>query len=218
MNYTLEQLKEMMDENGGDLDLRGTSITSLPEGLTVGGWLYLRGTSITSLPVGLTVGGYLDLSGCTGITNKDHYTVLENGTYVHNRYLYADDILTHVKRKKKIGKYTYFVGKIKGKDVIFDGTNYAHCRSFKEGVVDLEFKAAKDRGSSQYKGLSFESVVKREDAIVMYRIITGACQAGTQQFLDGLSEQKEEYTILEIVELTKGHYGAETFKKFFEEN
>ena len=34
---------------GGSLDLRGTQITSLPEGLSVGGWLVLRGTQITSL-------------------------------------------------------------------------------------------------------------------------------------------------------------------------
>ena len=40
------------------LDLEScTGITSLPEGLTVGGCLYLRGTGITSLPDGLTVGG-----------------------------------------------------------------------------------------------------------------------------------------------------------------
>jgi len=42
---------------GGSLDLSGTGITSLPEGLSVGGWLDLRGTGITSLPEGLSVGG-----------------------------------------------------------------------------------------------------------------------------------------------------------------
>ena len=52
----------------GNLDLRGTGITSLPEGLTVGGYLDLSGTGITSLPEGLTVGGNLDLRG-TGITS-----------------------------------------------------------------------------------------------------------------------------------------------------
>ena len=44
-------------------------ITTLPEGLTVGGWLDLNGTGITSLPEGLTVGGSLDLNG-TGITTS----------------------------------------------------------------------------------------------------------------------------------------------------
>ena len=50
------------------LNLRGTPITSLPEGLTVGGSLNLRGTPITSLPEGLTVGGSLNLR-CTPITS-----------------------------------------------------------------------------------------------------------------------------------------------------
>jgi len=52
----------------GDLDLRGTKITSLPEGLKVGGNLDLIGTKITSLPKGLEVGGWLDLVG-TPITS-----------------------------------------------------------------------------------------------------------------------------------------------------
>ena len=42
---------------GGSLDLSGTQITALPDGLTVGGSLDLSGTQITALPDGLTVGG-----------------------------------------------------------------------------------------------------------------------------------------------------------------
>jgi hypothetical protein len=45
----------------GDLDLQGTSITSLPQGLKVNGSLYLQKTPITSLPQGLEVGGGLIL-------------------------------------------------------------------------------------------------------------------------------------------------------------
>ncbi|MDR2917819.1 MAG: hypothetical protein LBV72_00430 [Tannerella sp.] len=61
--------------HGGNLDLRGTGITSLPDNFTVGGYLYLEGTGITSLPDNLTVGGYLDLEG-TGITSlPDNFTV-----------------------------------------------------------------------------------------------------------------------------------------------
>lgn len=46
---------------GGDLYLRNTPITSLPDGLQVGGYLYLRDTPITSLPDNLQVGGDLYL-------------------------------------------------------------------------------------------------------------------------------------------------------------
>ena len=198
MNYTLEQLNEMMENNGGSLDLSGcTSLTALPEGLTVGGWL--------------------DLSGCT-ITNPNNYTYLKDGTCVPGRYIYADGILTHIKRAKKMGAYTYYVGKIKDKNVVSDGEFYAHCKDFKSGVTDIEFKKARDRGAEQYRSLTPDSVVKYEDAVVMYRIITGACQAGTQQFIDGLCEVKDEYTVREIITLTTGAYGGGTFKAFFEGN
>ena len=40
----------------GYLDLSGTGITALPEGLSVGGDLYLEGTGITALPEGLQMG------------------------------------------------------------------------------------------------------------------------------------------------------------------
>ena len=215
MVYTLKELKKMMKENGGSLYLEGcTGITALPDNLTVGGSLDLRGTGITALPDNLTVGGYLDLRG-TGITARHEYKRLKNGDYVPNKYLYADEILTHVKRSRRFGNYTYYYGKIKGKNVISDGVLYAHCATFREGVIDLEFKKAKDRGAKQYKGLTLESVVKKEDAITMYRVITGACKAGTAHFLEGLREIKAEYTINEIIEITKGQYGAGVFENFF---
>jgi hypothetical protein len=40
---------------GGNLDLAGTQITSLPDNLHVGGYLNLIGTKITSLPDNLYV-------------------------------------------------------------------------------------------------------------------------------------------------------------------
>lgn len=196
-NPTLEELKEIMERNGGDLDLRGTGITSLPEGLTVG--------------------GDLDLEGCTGIKDTKNVKRLHNGDYVEGRYLYADNILTHVKSARKKGRYTLYIGKIKDRNVISDGVNYAHCDKWKDGISDLNFKAAKDRGSEQYRNLTSDSVVKKDDAIAMYRVITGACQQGTQRFLDNLPELKEEYTVGEIVGLTKGQYGYETFARFFGE-
>ena len=197
MRYTLEKLQDMMKENGGNLDLEGlTGITALPDGLTVGGYLDLRGTGITD----------------ESKVNRDFPKVI----YKPERFIYCDGILTHVKRERKFGKFTFFYGKIKGKSVIFDGENYAHCKDFKAGVIDLEFKAAKDRGAEQYKGLTLDSVVKYEDAVIMYRVITGACQQGTQNFLDSLREIKAEYTVREIIQLTDGRYGSGVFKSFFD--
>ena len=234
MKLTLEQAKELMEKNNGNLDLIGTSITELPDNLTVGGWLELSGTKITKLPDNLTVGGGLDLSGTKITVLPDNLTVggwldlsntkitnhtvkrLRHGEYVPGKYLYADGILTHVKKKKKAGDYTVFVGKIPGHNVVFDGKHYAHCRNFRDGVADLLFKSAIDRGADQYKGISLDDSFTVEELKTMYRIITGACQQGTQAFVDGLKERKERYTIREAIKLTKGQYNAEKFKEFFE--
>ena len=188
----------------------------MPDNLTVGGSLYLRGTQITALPDNLTVGGSLYLSG-TQITERK-YKRLKNGDYVPKRYLYADNILTHIKNRRELKGYVFYKGKIKNQNVIFDGKNYAHCSTFREGVAELLFKSAADRGAEQYKGLTLESVLSLEEMKTMYRIITGACKQGTENFVNNLGDKlKEKYTIKEAIELTGGQYNAEAFKRFFEE-
>ena len=215
---TKAEAERLMEQNGGDLYLRGTSIQSLPDNLTVGGWLYLRGTQITALPENLTVGGWLDLRG-TSIQSSEKRKVkrLRNGDYVPKRYLYADGILTHIKAKRTVKGYVFYQGKIKDKNVISDGTNFAHCKNFREGVADLIFKAAKDRGAEQYKNLTLDSELTPEEIITMYRIITGACRQGSESFVSSLGELKEKYTVREAIEITKGQYNAVAFEKFFEE-
>ena len=132
------------------------------------------------------------------------------------KYLYADGILTHVKKKKKIGEYTLFVGKIPNRHVIFDGKHYAHCRNFRDGVGDLLFKSAADRGADQYRGISLDDSFTVEELKTMYRVITGACNAGTESFVNSLKDLKDTYTVCEVIEMTDGQYNAETFKAFFE--
>ena len=68
----------------GNLDLHGTSITSLPDGLVVDGNLDLEDcTGITSLPNDLAVGGLLDLSG-TGITSLPNDLVVGGNLDLYN--------------------------------------------------------------------------------------------------------------------------------------
>lgn len=220
---------------GGSLYLNNTPITKLPDNLTVGGSLNLSNTPIAKLPDNLTVGGWLDLCG-TQITRLDNLTVgrwldlrgsqltkeelkkvkrLHNGDYIEGQYLYADGILTHIKKKKEIGKYALFIGKIPNRNVIFDGMYYAHCSTFREGKSDLLFKHAKDRGMEQYKGLSLDTELTADEMITMYRIITGACRQGTETFVNSLGKLKDRYTIGEALEITKGQYGAKQFAGFF---
>ena len=203
MKLTIEQAQEIMDRNDGNLSL------------------YMR-RSVTELPENLTVGGSLYLSGCTGIQDKRKERRkakdLRNGDYVAGRYIYCDNILTHVKKVKRAGAYTLYIGKIPGRNVVSDGTNYAHCDKLRDGIADLAFKAAKDRGADQYKGMSLDTELTVAEAVTMYRIITGACRQGSESFVNSLGELKEKYTIRECIQITKGQYNAEKFAEFFDDD
>ena len=218
MKLTLKAAEKMMDEDG-NLDLSGTGITTLPDNLAVGGWLDLRGTGITALPDNLVVGWSLYLTD-TGITAQKRKKArkLKDGDYMPGRYLYADGILTHVKQRVEVDGYTLYIGKIKGKNVVSDGTFYAHCGKLRDGIADIAFKRAADRGADQYKGLSLDTSLTVDEAKTMYRIITGACRAGTDAFVESLGDTlKERYTIREMLKITKGQYNADRFAEFFEE-
>ena len=57
-----------------------------------------------------------------------------------------------------------------------------------------------------------------EEAKTMYRIITGACRAGTEHFAQSLGNKLQEtYTVREMIKVTKGQYNAEKFAEFFGE-
>ena len=73
-----------------------------------------------------------------------------------------------------------------------------------------------DRDKSEYENLTLDSELTYSEAIECYRVITGACSAGTRQFCENiLTVKKDRYTVREMMELTKGQYGSKMFKEFF---
>jgi hypothetical protein len=66
----VKALDYMIAGSKGSLNLEGSDIITLPDGLQVGGSLILRDcTKLKSLPDGLVVGGSLYLEGCRGLTS-----------------------------------------------------------------------------------------------------------------------------------------------------
>lgn len=215
----------------GGLYMSHTPIKDLPDDLIIGWNLDVTYTKIKKLPKNLVVGGYINLdedvelstdlkSGWFplrhGVLCGEDCSYLTHGDYVEGKYLFADGILTHVSHKKTIGEYTFYKGKIKGRNVVYDGKHYAHCKTFREGVEDLLVKSAKDRALDQYKRLSINTVMTVDELKTMYHTITGACRQGIEIFVSNIKDLKDKYTISEVIEMTRGHYGSEKFKKFFE--
>ena len=217
---------------GGSLDLRGTEITALPDNLTVGGYIDLRGTGITALPDNLTVGGYLDLCG-TGITGdvkvnkKLSSKAIAAISRVSNTpifwewndrsYIKVDYMFTAVDSHHG---NVYRVHKLNSSEQLYlvtDSENHwAHGRTLQEARADLIFKI-NDRDTSVYRNMSLNDTITYEEAIAAYRTITGACAAGTKDFIENRlpKPHKDKYTVQEIIALTEKEYGGKKFSEFF---
>ena len=204
---------------GGSLDL--TSLTSIPEGFnpTVGGSLYLN--SLTSIPEGFnpTVGGSLYLNSLTSKEKaKVKFRCLPDDfffTWENGKYIQVDGIFSEVVSRRGNILKVKFIGEKKVTYLITDGQGrWAHGENLKEAREDLVYKI-RDRNASKYTGLTLDSRLSFKKAIEAYRVITGACAAGTRMFVENLPLIKKSYKISEIVELTRGAYGNRGFESFF---
>ena len=204
---------------GGDLYL--SSVTSIPDGFnpTVGCSLYLR--SVTSIPDGFnpTVGGSLYLSSVSKYIGKD-VTL----PYIPTRYLWrnkdyikVDGIFTRIISERGKVMRVQRIAHKKIEYLVTDGEGkWAHGATLKEAKDSLIYKIA-DRDKSKYDNWTKDTIVTHAEAIESYRVITGACAMGTRHFCEVVlgNKKKDKYTIAEVIELTKGQYGSESFASFF---
>ena len=192
---------------------------SLPEGLSVGGYLDLENCSnITSLPEGLSVGGDLYLPN--PFNNIGSYKKLDREipTWVEGRFVWADGILTPIKKTIHVGNFLFFVGRIPHRNVVSDGVHFAHCDKFADGVVDLKIKI-NGQDASRFYSLRYDTLLTPEEAIEAYRVITGACAQGTRLFLDKIGDEAHKmHTVREIIELVGTNYGFAKFARFIKKN
>lgn len=180
---------------GGYLDLN--SVTSLPDGFapTVGGSLYLHSVR----------------KGRVKVKKIDPMYPL---TWCDGKYILLDGILSEVLAKHGNSWKTIRVGKTDVEYIVTDGDGrYAHGETMSEARDGLIYKI-RDRDTSMYDGLTLDSRLSFPEAIQCYRAITGACEAGTRGFVEAHGK-RESYTIREMIELTSGSWGADTFSKFF---
>ena len=219
---------------GGDLYLHNSSIISLPNDLTVGGYLDLRGTGITSLPKGLTIGESIYMCD-TGITDMPNvpWTLSAKArkkiSDAQNRpitwkqdgreYIKVDGMFTEVDSHHGNVYRVHKLGCEKQLYLVTDGDNHwAHGDTLQEARVDLIYKI-NDRDTSIYDGMTLDSTLTFEEAIVAYRTITGACSPGTRDYIANRlpKPHKAKYTIREIISLTEDEYGSERFMEFFKQ-
>ena len=89
----------------------------------------------------------------------------------------------------------------------------AHGKTIKQAYRDWLFKQS-DRDVSKYDNLDKNKKYSLEYWYECYRVITGACALGTENFIEQY-KPKKEMTLNEVIEITKGQYGHNTFVEFF---
>lgn len=94
---------------------------------------------------------------------------------------------------------------------------WSHGETFEEAKKDLVYKLS-NTDKSKYSGYDLNTEVPFEEAVEMYRVITGACAFGVKNFVEtSLDEVKQRYKVSEIISLTQGRYGHEKFRSFFKQ-
>lgn len=215
------------------LILINSRIKKLPNNLTVGDYLELTRSDITELPDNLTVVDcvLIDNPEIVDVSQVNRVLSPEQEKKIHDiknmvplwekdgvRYIKADGIFSVI---DSYHGNVYCVHKIGEEDkplyLITDGEgHWSHGATLAEAKSDLIYKI-NDRDTSYYKNLSLDDMLSFKEAIVAYRSITGACSAGTRDFIENRLSipYKEKYTIREIIKLTNSEYGGEKFAKFF---
>ena len=209
-----------------NLSICKSSLTELPKNLVVYGGLYIENTIINHLSDDCLAPSVY----CNFEPNDKRYEKGYVGYYklkdeiVHishpsgREFLHVDGILSEVIEKKG---HVYHVRNGVNEPITYvvtDGNHHwAHGKTLDKAKQDLRYKMSV-RDKSEYKVLTLDSELTFDEAVACYRVITGACKFGTNDYLKHrLPEpRKEKYTIKEIIELTKGEYGGNDFCKFFE--
>ncbi len=89
----------------------------------------------------------------------------------------------------------------------------SHGKTLKEAKNSLIFKIS-DRDLSEFDSLTTETILTLKDSIALYRKVTGACESGVKLFIESLPEVKDEYSVLEILEITTGKYNHKALVDF----
>ena len=209
-----------------ELKIINTPLEKLPNNLVVYFSLFMANTPFTTIPNDCLVKDIY----CRSDFNDERYKEKGFGfcyylkdEIVHishpsgREFLHVDGILSEVIEKK--GNVYHVRNGINRSIsyVVTDGNNHwAHGDTLEKAKQDLIYKIS-ERDKSKYENLTLESELPYYEAIACYRVITGACRMGTQEYLEHRlpTPHKEKYTIREMIELTKTEYGSQTFKEFF---
>ena len=226
-----------------DFYLINVPIEKLPKGLIVRRTFDLRNTNLKGFSnlhkvcseFIVTEDKYKEIKGKlakhtiykTGVllwNNQVHVTFEPNykGAYLFEneigKYIKADGIFGKIIEQKDNVYQIQVYGSNEITYLVTDGEGkWSDGDTLVEANADLLYKIT-DRDKSDYEGLTLDSELSFEEAIMCYHVITGAGSFDIKRFIKNKFDKnnKDKYTIADIIELTEGEYGGNEFIKFFD--
>jgi hypothetical protein len=218
---TLEGCPEVVDGSFFCSNNQLTTLVGCPK--VVDGWFYCSYNPLTTLegaPKLITNDFYTDSKLDTStIFSKNTKTTKElSDRALELGYVLADNILTKMISKKTVkGIQIYHTQDLNNEGkafVVSDGNHFSHGKTIKEALLDLDYKKS-DRNKELYKKWNRNTEVSLNEMILAYRVITGACNQGVNDFIK-INKLPSKVKVKDVIKLTKGHYGHEEFTKFFQ--
>ena len=210
---------------GGDLYIYSNAKFEANNLTSVGGNLSIN--SNAKLDNLTSVGGYLYIGSNAKL---DNLTSVGGDLYIYSNAKLEAAFLQHLKWKS-VDRNLFIIESTKSKNdiIIYKGYNakgvkdnvirkencyvaesgkfYAHGKSIKQAVEDLQFKLICEKLKNQ--PINKDTVID----IKYYRLVTGACEFGVKSFIEsnGLKDSYKACELLPILE-SKHAYGVEKFK------
>ena len=146
---------------------------------------------------------------------KARYIVGDIYEWRGSTWSFFDGVESEVISKYRLGAFTVF--KLRNDTcVVYDGEYYAQGDTVKKAKKDFIYKRATSN-LSKFESYTLDTILSLTDCIELYSSVTGACTYGVKKFCKEHKELKKEYSVKEVIELTKGQYGNRRFEEFFKE-
>ena len=119
---------------------------------------------------------------------------------------------------KKKGDFTifkcrYFGGKFEPCYVAQKGEFFAHGKTIKKAIEDVNFKELQK--NLNVDGLVAEIKAKKTISVPEYRLLTGACFLGCKNFLQQNKLKETEFPLKKVLKITKNQYGGNRIQELF---
>ena len=199
---------DALETVGGDVRVDGSAKLDALE--TVGGAVIVCGSAKLDAPKDVKQNA--NVSPIRESVGKKCRAILLS-TFDAAGFSFADGILARIVSQRGQVSRVVVCGKKEVSFLVTDGEAWSHGKTLAEARDGLLYKIG-NRDKSEFAKWTPETVVSKRDAIRAYRTITGACEGGVQAWMEQ-RQTPDSATVKEIIGLTAGAYGADTFKAFF---